>query len=562
MAVEPTVSQLQIRDQAALDLRIIAPAGCGKTEALALRVVGLIDRGSVVPPRRILVLTFSKRARDNIRERLQSYLSPGQLRDLVTVINFHGLSGRLIEAHGNVIGLDPAFELPTSDWVGAQCRTRKLSFQHSRFVETTLREAKQEPRDDTAVAGALRLAGDTVAIDIEHLRLAERRLTYDDLPRLAELILGNDAVAELYRQHFACIVVDEFQDLTLQQLRIVTAIGYRRTTYAGDLAQAIYSFAGAQPEEVLRRIEDETEHEVSFAQSHRSSPAVIDMINALAPLTNGQRLTCAAPGRWPGGGLAGMLGFDSTAAEASWAVEFSRAVVQWAPQHRIGIIARTKARRRFVDDQLTGGELPHYRWDDPILDGDTARILARTLAGLSESECRTTADLPQLLAERTGIEEVQDSETRTSLTDAIGWACDQLREDIDLDTIRARVRTGTETTLLTAAGAHVLSGHVGKGQQFDWVLVLGAEDGCIPDFRAESPSQHAEEARVLGVMMSRARHGIVVSHAAVVEASNGRPWRKEPSPFLLHLQKAAPHQATADIRTWLDAADWAKLAIR
>ena len=561
MAVDPTVSQRQIRDQPALDLRIIAPAGCGKTEALALRIVGLIDRGAVAPPRKILALTFSKRARDNIRERLQSYLSPGQLRRLVTVINFHGLSGRLIEAHGNVIGLDPAFELPTSDWVGAQCRTRKLSFAHSRFVETTLRETKQESRDDTAVADALSLAGDTVAIDIEKLRVAERRLTYDDLPRLAELILSNDAVAELYRQHFACIVVDEFQDLTLQQLRIVNAIGYGRTTYAGDLAQCIYSFAGAQPEEVLRRIEDETKHEVSFAQSHRSSPAVIDMVNALAPLTNGQRLTCAAPERWPGGGLAGVLGFDSTAAEASWAVEFSRTVIERAPRHRIGIIARTKARRRFVDDQLADGELPHYRWDDPVLDGDAARILARTLAGLSESECRTSADLPQLLAERSGIEEVQDSETRTSLTDAIGWACDQLREDVDLDAIRSRVRTGTETTLLTAAGAHLLSGHVGKGQQFDWVLVLGAEDGCIPDFRAESPSQLAEETRILGVMMSRARHGIVISHAAVVEASNGRPWHKDPSPFIRDLQKTARHHTTGEIRTWLDAADWTQLAM-
>jgi hypothetical protein len=131
-----------------------------------------------------------------------------------------------------------------------------------------------------------------------------------------------------------------------------------------------------------------------------------------------------------------------------------------------------------------------------------------------------------------------DSETRTSLTDALGWTYDLLREGVGLDTIRGRVRTGTETTLLTAAGAHLLSGHVGKGQQFDWVLVLGAEDGCIPDFRAESPSQHAEEARILGVMMSRARHGIVVLHAAVVEASNGRPWRKDPSPFLRQLQKA------------------------
>ncbi|ALN14477.1 UvrD-helicase domain-containing protein [Acidipropionibacterium acidipropionici] len=78
--------------------------------------------------------------------------------------------------------------------------------------------------------------------------MAEKRLTYDDLPRVAELLLNDDAVASLYRNHFSAVIVDEFQDLTPQQLRIVNRIGLGKTTYAGDLAQGIYSFAGAQPE--------------------------------------------------------------------------------------------------------------------------------------------------------------------------------------------------------------------------------------------------------------------------------------------------------------------------
>lgn len=88
--VQPTQAQLDIREHPHLDLLVVAPAGCGKTEALALRVQGLLQRGTAAPPRRVLITTFSNRARDNIRDRLASYLSPAAMRDRVTIANFHG----------------------------------------------------------------------------------------------------------------------------------------------------------------------------------------------------------------------------------------------------------------------------------------------------------------------------------------------------------------------------------------------------------------------------------------------------------------------------------------
>jgi DNA helicase-2/ATP-dependent DNA helicase PcrA len=248
--IEPTPRQIEIRDHEDLDLVVVAPAGCGKTEALALRVQGLLARGAAPPPTRILVITFSNRARDNIRTRLRSYLSPGAIHDHVTVMNFHGLSARIFRAHAGVIGLDPTMEIPESDWVREQCQRRGLDFPSQNAVEEALRIAKQEPSNDDSVEQELIRSGMTDALQIERQRVTENRLTYDDLPRLAELILQNPAAAQLYRNHFAPVIVDEFQDLTPQQLRIVNAFGYRKTTYAGDLAQGIYGFAGADPAHV------------------------------------------------------------------------------------------------------------------------------------------------------------------------------------------------------------------------------------------------------------------------------------------------------------------------
>lgn len=446
--VTPTRAQQQIRDHEDLSLLVVAPAGCGKTEALALRIHGLLERGTVASPRRILVTTFSNRARDNIRDRLGSYLNPATMRERVTIANFHGLSARIVRAHASVIGLSPELIIPESDWVGEQCRSRGLNFNLAGEVQDLLRKIKQEPLDDADVYQRLVDAGLQDALDIERQRVSEGRLTYDDLPRLAELILAEDGVANLYRHHFAAVIVDEFQDLTPQQLRIVNRIGFGKTTYGGDLAQGIYGFAGARPDEVDRQVRAECPHVIEFAESHRSSPAVLAMVNTLASLTGGTTLSAADPGSWPGGGLAGQVAFDTAEAEAEWVVKCARFVLKAAPDHRIGIIARTGPRRRFVDAAIEASELPSFRWDDGVLDTDTARILKSLLSRLSIHEFHAASDPSDYLRTVSGLDGIQDPSTREALGNALNWCCDLLMQGIDAGTIKARIRVGDESTLL------------------------------------------------------------------------------------------------------------------
>jgi len=557
--ITPTEAQQQIRDAPGLSLLIVAPAGCGKTEAMALRVAGLLERGQVPWPRRVLVTTFSNRARDNIRERLERHLPAAAVRDRVTVANFHGLAARVFRAHAGVIGLDPQMTIPDSDWVADQCRGRGLGFQRAAEVKGILQAVKQRPLDDGGVEAALAEAGDPDAIAIEAQRVAERRLTYDDLPRLAELILQDKAVADLYACLFACVLVDEFQDLTPQLLRMIRHIGEGKTTYAGDIAQAIYGFAGAAPAHILQEVQRETgASQIVFADSHRSSPAVLEMVNALAPFTGGQRLRAADPARWPGGGLAGTAAFPSTAAEAAFAREFAATVLERAPGHRIGVIARTASRRRFADAAFEQSDLMWHRWDDPVLDTETAKIMRAALAGLGP-DAGAGPDLPALLRRACGLESLHDPGTRQCVNEAVGWACDLLREGLVPSQVRARVKLGDDSTLLTAPGAHLLTGHTGKGQQFDWVVIVGAEEGCIPDFRA-TDSGLVEEARVLSVMISRARHGVLILHATEVESLAGRVWPKQPSRFLEVFDGIARCRDPQGVRSWMAVADWSRLS--
>lgn len=413
--------------------------------------------------------------------------------------------------------------MPRSDWVEDECRKRGLNWNQMADVKAILQAVKRKPVDDDQAEAQLRASGNRWAWDIERQRCEEQRLTYDDLPRLAQLILARPEVAALYRSHFALVLVDEFQDLTLQQLAIVNAIGYQRTTYAGDLAQGIYGFTGAQPQLVLDHIRAEVSDSIEFSESHRSSPAVLAVVNSLIPRTGGTPLTCANPPAWPHGGLAAAGSYPNTQAEASAVAGFCSFVLASAPTHRIGVIARTVSRRRFVTDALAATDLPCFQWDDPMLDSETARLMRVGLCRLTDEQCAAAGNLMELIAEATEIGSVQDQDTRKSLTEAAGWAHDLIGEGILLTEICGRIRTGTQDTLLTIPGVHLLTGHVGKGQQFDWVIVIGLEEGCLPDHRNTSPDDIREESRVLSVMVSRARHGVVLLRAQEIPTRNG-PW--------------------------------------
>lgn len=562
-----TPKQAQVRDHPGLSLLIIAPAGCGKTETLALRVKGLLDRQAIEAPRRILVTTFTNRARDNMHDRLRRYLTPREMREAVTVCNFHRLSARIIQAHGNVIGLDPTvLTMPQSDWVGERCRALNLKGL-SNNVKSNISSAKRQGLTDKEVLVELQRSGNQYALMIEEQRQVEGRLTYDDLPRLAELILANDEVAALYQRHFGAIIVDEFQDLTPQQLRIVQRIGHKKTTYAGDLAQGIYAFAGAQPEYVKKELETECSETIEFAESYRSSPAVLTAVNSLNSLTGGQTLTAADPVSWPGGGLAAYRQFDHAQNEAiyikslcSWILSQER-----APQQRIGISARIKRRRQFVDEAIAGSGLPYCIWDDGVLDKSVAQKIRGMLRGLSLSEFRNADDPRGLLRQTVSLDNEQDPDERTALSSAVDWCFDLLQENLSPTEVEKRIQISDNDSLITRSGVHLLTGHAGKGQQFDWMVVVGLEEDYLPSYQAiqagDNSAMMDEEARTLAVMLSRARHGVLVTSSDIVPDDYDSKRRKQQSRFLANLFPAVKRDRQ-QIHDWLTDVDWKAIVKR
>lgn len=494
-----------------LDVLVIAPAGCGKTQALAARAASLVKKGCVPAPRKVLAVTFSNKARDNLATRMRREMG-SRWREDVTVQNFHGLATRIILAHGNKVGVKPNIRLPERGWRSKTLRELGISWKESPSVDEALREAKNGPFDDDKVLHALETSGSEEALSFEKRLREEGRLDYDDVIRHAARALSLPPIAALYKAHFAAVLVDEVQDLTLSQLSMVQAIGEGNTTYAGDPAQGIYSFAGAQPNEVFQTIRLASPKVVEFSASYRSSPAVLLAVNRLAKEMEATELTCANPSAFRDDGHVLVMRNESLDKEAEDLVPHLEQLVRKNPTISVGVIARRGSRLSRLKEEAARRGLGFEDWSAPTHVPRLVELLNR----FAVESAANQEDAEQQFECLEALCRAQIDPTDMQLLDELVSACEELRglvgDGLSLTGAVDSCRKAKVADAPVTPGLHLLNGHLGKGQEFDWVVVLGLEEGQIPDFRApEREGGEEEEVRVLHVMISRAKYGLILT---------------------------------------------------
>lgn len=496
-------------------LLIVAPPGCGKTEVLAHRAAHQIDL--LKPNQRVLALTFTKHARANLEERLRSVLGQAQARRQVVVRNFHGFATQVVLAHGRTIGLRmDDLGMPKASTV-RRAMEAAGGGDAMYNAERLLAEIKRAPLSDAEVLEAIdqrqRSESALLAAKVERSRQEANQLHYDDLLRHAQRLLRIPAVARLYQAHFGAVLVDEFQDLSLQQFDISILSCTDRRTFAGDPHQGIYSWAGAAPAEVQAEVRRTCGDPIMLRESYRSSPVVLETVNSISEQVDpGSGLVSAMPEEWPDGGCSAALVLQDQAAEAALAVRLATSIHRAVPEASIGIIARAGWRRNYIDrafDEQTS--VPVRRWDLAIEDPATVALIQATVSGLPRGATVNDARLAVLDAL-----DPADVDARELIDDAF-----EALVQTGATTARAAVRSirQTDPKQVVGPGVHLLNAHTGKGQQFDWTLVVGLEEGHVPGRRNSYGDALNEEQRVLLVMLSRARHGLIVTRARM---SNGQ----------------------------------------
>lgn len=526
-------------------LLIIAPPGCGKTEVLAHRAAHQI--GSLERNQRVLALTFTKRARSNLEERLRVVLGHARARRQVVVRNLHGFATEVVLAHGRTIGLDvDTLLMPKFSTMRRAMEAAGGSGATMYEAERILGEIKRKSLSDAAVLTCLHEQGPVpslvLALKVEQSRQEANQLHYDDLLRHAQRLLRVPAVARLYQAHFGAVLVDEFQDLSRQQLDLALLSCSSRRTFAGDPLQGIYSWAGAAPIEVEAEIRKACGAPIRLHESYRSSPRVLKSINSISEnVEPGSQLVSAQPGVWPDGGCSATLESADRKREAQTLLHLAGLIVDRMPSASVGIITRAAWRREDIDRAFVGQEVvPVRRWDLALDDPAIVSLINSTIALLPRKA--TIADA------RSAVLDAVDPADIDALQ-LVDDAFDTLDQS-EATTARAAMRSirASDANQTVGPGIHLLNAHTGKGQQFDWVFVVGLEEGHLPGKRSNEGEALAEERRVLLVMLSRARHGLVVTRAQKTNGPYG-PYRVAQSRWWSAIEAA--HTSVQEIEAHL-----------
>lgn len=506
-------------------LLIVAPPGCGKTEVLAHRAA--FQAGLLEPNQRVLALTFTKRARSNLEERLRSVLGHSRTQRQVVVRNLHGFATQVVQAHGRTIGLDvDGLVLPKTSTM-RRAMEAAGGGRAMYDAEKILAEIKRNPLSDSQVLSTLERRGSSqaamLALKVERSRQEANQLHYDDLLRHAQCLLRIPAVARLYQEHFGAVLVDEFQDMSLQQLDLAMLSCTARRTFSGDPLQGIFSWAGARPTEVEVEVRRTCGEPIRLRESYRSSPRVLEAVNAVSELVDPESaLVSARPGDWMDGGCSAALVVHDRAAEATLVARLSESILRNTPDASIGIITRAAWRRETIDEQFARvTSMPVRRWDLAIDDPEVASLIQSTVAMMPRGASIEEARLAVLKAL-----DPDDVDARELVDDAFSVLA-RTSEPNAKAAVKS-IRTA-DAKQAVGPGVHLLNAHTGKGQQFDWVVVIGLEEGHLPSTRNSEGEALLEEQRVLLVMLSRARHGLVVTRSQLNDGKYGRPYPAQKS---------------------------------
>ena len=297
-------------------LLILAGAGTGKTGTLVARATWLRSRG--IPASRILLLTFTRRAADDIMARVAPASAAASER--ICGGTFHAIAHRIIREHAESFALPPEFSvLDPADVTDLMDRLRsehglvgtaRLSLNATASTDIYTRCVNTRTTVAEVVQAGFPWCTDFTAALSGLFRgyVAHKRqhglVDFDDLLLVWRAALADEAAGAALRGLFGAVLVDEYQDVNAVQADIVRLLrpDGQGLTCVGDDAQAIYGFRGADPAHLRALTATYPDLTVlRLGRNYRSRQAVLGLANAVRPQSDGLELglTADRPGGSP-----------------------------------------------------------------------------------------------------------------------------------------------------------------------------------------------------------------------------------------------------------------------
>ena len=551
---------------------ILAGAGTGKTRTITHRAAYAVHSGAV-PASALLAVTFTARAAGEMRTRLRALGVGG-----VQARTFHAAAMKQLNYFWPRVvgGAPPRLVENTFGMVAnaaARARLRpgttelrdllaELDWAASTLVgpedyaPAAARAGRSGPYDSAVVAQVYEAYRD--------LKQAQGVADFSDLLLLTAGALEEHAgVAEEFRSRYRSFVVDEYQDVTPLQQRLLDAwLGGRDDLcVVGDAHQTIYSFTGATPSYLLEfRRRFPSAQEVRLVRDYRSTPQVVGLANAvIAKAPPGpSRLELLA--QQPAGPEPVFVEHDDEPTEAAAVAARCRQLVEaGTPASEIAVLYRVNAQSAAYEAALTDAGVPYLvRGGERFFDRKEVREAVLLLRGAGRAaDDDAPAGLADLVADvlRSGLSWDRDRPPAGAGATRERWealaALHRLAVDLAATVPSAGVRELVAELDERAAAQHapsvegvtLASLHAAKGLEWDAVFLVGLVDGTLPLVHAEGPAAVEEERRLLYVGVTRARAHLQLSWA--LSRSPGGRGSRRPSRFLDGLHHASSQAASA-----------------
>ena len=347
-------------------LLILSGAGSGKTRVITHRIAYLI-RHHGVSPYNILAVTFTNKAAEEMRTRLENLIGQSQL----WVATFHSTCAQILRRDIHHLGYERSFTIyDTSDQrtlIKELIKTLQLRLNNPGPVIGEISRAKSDfisPEDYTKrVVGFFEAAVAEIYPVYQDFLRENNALDFDDLIKLTvELFESNPNVLAYYQDKFRYILVDEYQDTNRGQYLLVNALAqkHQNICVVGDDDQSIYAFRGADINNILDFEQDYSNTKVlRLEQNYRSTKNILDA--AYHVIHNNQRRK--EKQMWTENKRGNAITLHEATEDISEADYVLRQIREWRGRRRkygdCVIFYRINAQSRTFEDALRGANIPY-----------------------------------------------------------------------------------------------------------------------------------------------------------------------------------------------------------
>ena len=338
---------------------IIAGAGSGKTRVITFRIAHMLDKG--IPQSQILALTFTNKAAKEMEERIKD-LTQRKLQNL-TVSTFHAFGVKVLRQDIEKLGYRENFSIYDE--------TDRVA-----LIKECGRELKYSPEAlDIYKIGQLisniktgRKTWET-ANDMyrplyecyqEGLKLYNA-VDFDDLIVLPiKLFRENPDVLARYRERFKYIMIDEFQDTSHQQYELMHLLADKNVAVVGDDDQSIYSWRGADYQNIVNFEHDFDVTEIRLEQNYRSTGTILDAANGVISHNTNRK----DKKLWSGNGAGKPIEIFMPENETDEADFIAESILGIAAEEKrkfddFGILIRANTQSRFIEEALLQNNIPY-----------------------------------------------------------------------------------------------------------------------------------------------------------------------------------------------------------